>query len=208
MKTIPVHECFYTWQGGEGVHMGRAAYFIRTFGCPIRCPWCDSAGTWHPDFVPKDIQRLLPDQLVEMATRHKPDFVVVTGGEPTVHDLGPLTDALHGAGLPVHLETSGAFEIRGGFDWVTVSPKWWKQPLGKNIRRANELKIIVEDANSIDRWMDQIRTFVQTTHVWLHPEWSQRENQAVLQSISDYVKMHGPPSGPDGNFTNSIRWIC
>src|SRR5690606_10755697 len=50
----PVHEQFHTWQG-EGVHMGRSAYFIRTFGCPVKCPWCDSAGTWHPDHIPAKV---------------------------------------------------------------------------------------------------------------------------------------------------------
>ena len=45
---LPIHEQFYTFQG-EGTHSGQSAYFIRTFGCPIHCPWCDSSGTWHPE---------------------------------------------------------------------------------------------------------------------------------------------------------------
>ena len=56
-KHIPIHEVFYAFQG-EGVHMGKSAFFIRTFGCPLHCPWCDSAGTWHKDFIPKQIDKI------------------------------------------------------------------------------------------------------------------------------------------------------
>ncbi len=190
--TLPVFETFYTWQG-EGVHAGRAAFFIRTFGCPIQCPWCDSAGTWHPDWVPEKIERVPVSVLVESAKATAAAFVVVTGGEPTIHDLGPLTAALHEAGLAVHLETAGAYPIRGDFDWVTLSPKWAKRPLAENLARADELKIIVEDETSIGRWWKELGGEVRAKQVWLHPEWSQRSNPGVLRAISEWVKMHGGP---------------
>ncbi len=192
MNTLPVYETFFTWQG-EGVHMGRAAFFIRTFGCPVHCPWCDSAGTWHPDYVPKQIGRRTPDELASAAAAHRPDIVVITGGEPAIHDLAPLTAELHRRGLKVHLETSGAFSLRGEFDWVTVSPKWWKMPLRENLERADEVKIIVEDKDSVSRWATSIAAFLRTDHVWLHPEWSRREDPDVLRSISEWVKNHGAP---------------
>jgi organic radical activating enzyme len=195
MKQLPIHESFFTWQG-EGVHMGRSAFFIRTFGCPVKCPWCDSAGTWHPDYIPKDIERQSPIDLAEMAAKHNPDCVVITGGEPAIHDLTSLTTALHERGLKVHLETSGAFPLLGEFDWVTVSPKWQKMPLEENLRRADEIKIIVEDVNSIDRWNEAINKFITTTHVWLHPEWSQRDDPAILRSISEWAKRYGSPFRP------------
>jgi asparagine synthase (glutamine-hydrolysing) len=64
---LPIYETFHAWQG-EGTHLGRSAFFIRTFGCPVHCPWCDSAGTWHPDYIPDKVDRLSVDLLVE-ATR-------------------------------------------------------------------------------------------------------------------------------------------
>ena len=107
---LPIHEQFYTFQG-EGAHAGRAAYFIRTFGCPVHCPWCDSAGTWHTDYIPDKVERFAVDTLVAEVVKTKAEFVVVTGGEPAIHDLAPLVDALHKIGRAVHLETSGAFKI-------------------------------------------------------------------------------------------------
>lgn len=192
MSTVPIYETFYTWQG-EGAHMGRAAFFIRTFGCPIQCPWCDSAGTWHPDWVPAKVDRIPVETLVASARDTRAEFVVITGGEPTVHDLSPLTAALRAVALPPHLETAGAYPIRGDFNWITLSPKWAKLPLVENLERANEIKLIVEDETSIARWWDKIGSSVRANHVWLHPEWSQRENPVVLQSISSWVKAHAGP---------------
>lgn len=190
---LPVHEVFHSWQG-EGAHLGRSAYFIRLFGCPVKCPWCDSAGTWHPQYVPKDVQRVEPQELARIAKASGAEFVVVTGGEPAVHDLRGLTEALAAVGLPRHLETSGGFEIRGEFDWITLSPKWQRLPLDENLLKADELKLIVEDGDSIKKWIQELGDrYRRGVPVWLHPEWSQRENAAVLESITQTVKTSGAP---------------
>ena len=190
--SLPIHERFFTWQG-EGTHMGRSAYFIRTFGCPVHCPWCDSAGTWHPDYIPKHIDRLSPEALSEAAASHRPDCVVVTGGEPAIHDLRPLTEALHARDIPVHLETSGAFPIKGDFDWITLSPKRWRGPLDENIDRADEFKLIVDSENAIREWAEPYGERFGKRSVWLHPEWSERSNPAILDLITHWVKTHGAP---------------
>lgn len=194
MKTLPIHETFHTFQG-EGVHMGKPAFFIRTFGCPVHCPWCDSAGTWHPDYVPVDIARLSTEDLVLQVLESGAPFAVLTGGEPAVHDLTEVTRALRSHGIRVHLETSGAFPLKGRFDWITLSPKRWKMPLMENVTLADEFKIIVETG------MDDIVFYYtyltdkglreQSRPIWLHPEWSQRDNPSVLSAISETVKSSG-----------------
>ena len=191
-SALPIYETFHAWQG-EGCHLGRSAFFIRTFGCPVQCPWCDAAGTWHPDFVPQHIDRVPVDDLVRRAVATRPEFVVITGGEPAILDLAPLTAALVASGLPSHLETSGGFPLRGTFAWVTLSPKWWRLPLAENVERADELKIIVEDETSIPRWRERLGPLSADRPVWLHPEWSQRENRQVLDAISETVKRCGAP---------------
>ncbi|MCH6257614.1 7-carboxy-7-deazaguanine synthase QueE [Puniceicoccaceae bacterium K14] len=192
MSTYPIHETFHSWQG-EGMHLGRSAYFIRLFGCPVHCPWCDSAGTWHADFKPKNIQRVSALSLASKAAQSGCEFVVITGGEPTVHDLKDLTSAIRAEGLSIHLETCGAFPIKGNVDWVTLSPKWAARPLEQNLATASEFKIIVEDATSIERWVTELGPYFGERPVWLHPEWSQRSNNDVLCSITNYVKKHGAP---------------
>ena len=70
----PVYERFYTWQG-EGVHLGRAAYFIRLYGCPQSCPWCDSAGTWHRDYRPDSVTLMDAHELAEVVRAESPDEI-------------------------------------------------------------------------------------------------------------------------------------
>lgn len=188
---LPVHEQFYSFQG-EGCHAGRAAYFIRLFGCPVHCPWCDSAGTWHADYVPDRVNRCAVEDLVAAAQVTAAEFVVITGGEPAIHDLRRLTEAFKDAGLRVHLETSGAFELKGHFDWITLSPKRWKLPLSANVHAADEFKIIVDTPDAIAEY-SALPGIRRDAPIWLHPEWSQHAESGVLDQITEWVKEHGAP---------------
>jgi 7-carboxy-7-deazaguanine synthase len=200
MKTraLPVHEVFVTFQG-EASHMGRAAFFIRLQGCPLHCSWCDSAATWHKDYVPSNVRRALPTELALEAALSGVKVVVVTGGEPCIHNLNELTQALANRDLRCHLETSGAFEITGIWDWVTVSPKDLESPthpaLENNLKRADEWKLIIDDPAQIQIWLGRIEALSdcearRTGNVWLHPEWSKRGDANILNAITSAVVEH------------------
>ena len=196
---IPIHEQFYTFQG-EGMHAGQAAYFIRSHGCPLHCSWCDSAGTWHKDWKPHSTPRMGARELVDNVLSTGAPIVIITGGEPAIWDWSEFTDLLadEAPHVQVHIETSGSFELKGEFDWITVSPKWSKLPLLENLVLANELKLIVEDAGSIAKWMEQLCDITDKNYaefcvtndkvIRLHPEWTQRENMSVLNTITRSVK--------------------
>ena len=188
----PVYETFHSWQG-EGVHLGKSTFFIRLFGCPVHCPWCDSAGTWHPDYVPDRIEKIEAAELADFAAKAKPDLVVVTGGEPVIHDLECLTDALETSGLSRHLETSGCHEISGDWDWITLSPKRESPPVESALNQANEFKVIVDSERSIDEWTEFLSGQIDSRPIWLHPEWSQHSNAEILNRITEFVKERGSP---------------
>ena len=105
---LPLMEAFYTIQG-EGYHKGTAAYFVRIGGCDVGCHWCDvkEAG----------IQFTRQQRLTKSyrALKHS-KTVVVTGGEPLMWNMTPLTDALGAAGMQIHIETSGAYPVSGRWD--------------------------------------------------------------------------------------------
>lgn len=188
----PVYERFYTWQG-EGVHLGRAAYFIRLYGCPQACPWCDSAGTWHKDYRPEGVTLMSDTDLAEVVRQDSPDgaVVVITGGEPILFDLAPLVNALHALGRRVHLETSGIASLRGEIDWVTLSPKPFGQwPEASVVAQAHEVKIIVHDPADIAAGLDTLTGLREDAVIWLHPEWSKarERDMGVLNAITDAVK--------------------
>ena len=193
-QIYPVFEFFHSFQG-EGAHSGKSAFFIRLFGCPIRCPWCDSAGTWQSDGTGDGVRQISADALADLAAAVRPDFVVITGGEPTIHNLAPLCDALHSKKLRVHLETCGAFPIRGNIDWVTLSPKTNRLPLAENWACASELKLIITAPSDLVFWAEKIsrESVVAEAPIWLHPEWSQHQNPEVLGAISAWICAHGAP---------------
>ncbi|MEI6598241.1 MAG: 7-carboxy-7-deazaguanine synthase QueE [bacterium] len=191
-ELYPVNETFLSWQG-EGVHLGRKAFFIRLQGCPVKCTWCDSASTWHPQYVPKQVRKATAEELAAEALAAQPEFVVLTGGEPCIHDLSMLLAAMAAVKLPVHLETCGAYPIVDGFAWVTASPKWAKPPLAESLARADEVKLIVEEADSIEKWTEAVGGKWLSRHVWLHPEWSKRADPIILKAITEKVKNVGAP---------------
>jgi 7-carboxy-7-deazaguanine synthase len=86
-------------------------------------------------------------ELLELFTEHGyvAKHVVITGGEPCLYDLYPITQQLIEQGYSVQIETSGTYEISAHPDtWVTVSAKvnmpGGKQVLQSAILRANEIK--------------------------------------------------------------------
>ena len=56
-------EAFYTLQG-EGMHQGKAAWFIRLGGCDVGCVWCDVKESWDINAHPrKTIDDIVPQRL-------------------------------------------------------------------------------------------------------------------------------------------------
>ena len=138
---LPVVETFHSLQG-EGLHTGRSALFIRLGGCSVGCSWCDTKHSWPAERHP---QRPLGELAAEAQAARGAGaaFVVVTGGEPLHHNLGPLCRALQPAGLPLHLETSGVDPLSGRFDWITLSPKLHRPPTAELLASCDELKLVV-----------------------------------------------------------------
>ena len=143
--SLPVMEHFYTIQG-EGFHQGKAAYFIRLGGCDVGCVWCDVKDSWDAEKHPK-----LNIESFRLKVKETPaEIVVITGGEPLMHDLTALTKELQAAGLKTNIETSGAHPLSGSWDWICLSPKKFKAPLPGIIPLANELKIVVFNKSDFD----------------------------------------------------------
>ncbi|WP_257883355.1 7-carboxy-7-deazaguanine synthase QueE [Hymenobacter sp. DG01] len=179
--TLPVMEQFYTIQG-EGYNTGRAAYFIRLGGCDVGCVWCDVKESWPVDAHPR--QHIA--ELVAAVTAEPGRNVVITGGEPLMHDLEPLTAALRQAGCRTWIETSGAYPLSGQWDWICVSPKKFKAPLPSVLAAAHELKIVVFNKSDFD-WAEQHAAQVGPgCRLYLQPEWSKAS--AMMPLIVDYVK--------------------
>ncbi len=180
-KLLPLIEDFYTIQG-EGYHMGKAAYFIRLGGCDIGCSWCDTKFSWRQDLH----QLTRADEIVLKAANYPAKAVVITGGEPLIYPLDYLTASLKNEGIATFLETSGAYELSGDWDWICLSPKKHMPPLRGIYSLARELKVIIQQADDID-WAIQVSGEVShECKLYLQPEWS--KHNEILPVIIDYVK--------------------
>ena len=180
---LPVMEHFYTLQG-EGFHQGKAAYFIRLGGCDVGCVWCDVKDSWdaakHPLFYIEDLLLNIEQTAAEI--------VVITGGEPLLHDLTELTRVLQRKGLKTHMETSGSSPLSGTWDWITLSPKKFKSPVAENLPFANELKVVVFNKSDFT-WAEQFAAQVgPACKLYLQPEWSR--SAQVTPLIIDYIKQN------------------
>jgi 7-carboxy-7-deazaguanine synthase len=178
---LPVMESFYTIQG-EGAFSGCPAYFIRLGGCDVGCFWCDVKESWDVESHPRrSIESILKEVLDAGAK-----IAVITGGEPAMHELGPLTSALQSAGIRTHIETSGAHRITGKWDWVTLSPKKFKLPLDENYQLANELKVIVYNKHDLIFAEEQSLKVGYNCLKLLQPEWDRRDE--AIPQILNYVR--------------------
>lgn len=190
-QTLPVMEHFYTLQG-EGYHQGKAAYFIRLGGCDVGCVWCDVKESWdaskHPQHSLGEIVNMAVNGSVENNTSNENVLVVITGGEPLMHNLDQLTAALKEKGFQTNIETSGSSSLSGHWDWICLSPKKFKAPLPEVIEKADELKVVVFNKSDF-AWAEKFAAQVKPAcRLYLQPEWDKRE--VVTPLIIDYIKQN------------------
>ena len=178
---LPVMEHFYTIQG-EGNHQGRAAYFIRLGGCDVGCVWCDVKDSWDASKHPL----VSIDALIKLVAATSAKLVVITGGEPLMHELTALTTALQTAGFETNIETSGSHALTGSWDWICLSPKKFKAPLPTVVPFANELKVVIFNNSDFD-WAEKYAAQVNSKcKLYLQPEWDKAA--IVTPLIIDYIK--------------------
>ncbi|MGO2337280.1 7-carboxy-7-deazaguanine synthase QueE [Providencia sp.] len=187
----PINEIFQTLQG-EGVFTGVPAVFIRLQGCPVGCSWCDTKQTWEKDPSKETtlgdiaLKTLDSDEwamsdtntLIDLMREKKysAKHIVITGGEPCIYDLTPLTNELELNGYQCQIETSGTYPIQCSDNtWVTVSPKVGMKGglkvLKQAVNRANEIKHPVareKDIQALDELL-AMRTLETPPVVALQP---------------------------------------
>jgi 7-carboxy-7-deazaguanine synthase len=160
LSSYKINEVFESLQG-EGSFTGLPSIFVRLQGCPVGCPWCDTQHTWtvDPQFQLSGADVMGQTKETKNWFEHSAEqllwlfqnqgyvakHIVITGGEPCMYDLLPLTNVLIAKGYSVQIETSGTYEIFTHIDtWVTVSPKvnmpGGRPVLASAMLRANEIK--------------------------------------------------------------------
>lgn len=179
-KLLPVMEEFYTLQG-EGYNTGQAAYFIRIGGCDVGCHWCDVKESWNAKLHPLTEV----DAIVDRAAGFPGKAVVLTGGEPGLYNLKHLCEGLQEKGVSIFLETSGAYELNGTFDWICLSPKKKIPPQTSVYTKADELKVIISEDEDFAWAVEQEPKVNPDCILYLQPEWSKSEE--MMPKIVDFI---------------------
>lgn len=181
-EVLPLMEAFYTLQG-EGFYKGTAAYFIRLGGCDVGCHWCDVKESWDAS-----LHTLTPIETIVQKALQYSKTIIITGGEPLMYNLLPLTELLKSKGARTHIETSGAHPLTGIWDWICLSPKKNKRPLPLIHQKANELKMIIYNQNDF-LFAEEMSALTQPECIrYLQPEWSRKEK--MIPKMVEYVLAH------------------
>ncbi|WP_185873455.1 7-carboxy-7-deazaguanine synthase QueE [Blattabacterium cuenoti] len=178
---FPVQECFYSIQG-EGYFFGTPSYFIRFKGCNIRCNWCDTKKSWKiksNDFI--SLKKIVSNININSK------IIILTGGEPMMWNLYPLTKILKKKGYRIHVETSGFYPINNLYiDWISISPKKNNKPLKENYKKINELKVVIENETDFSFAEEQASYIKKKCVLFLQPEWNNKNK--IIPKIIFYIK--------------------
>lgn len=160
----PVNEIFYSIQG-EGFFSGTPAIFIRFAGCNLDCPWCDTDHSPQVSMSEADICDVVASKLKEAGRGAYNVLLVLTGGEPTIHDYGRLISklcclfpmnriAMETNGRECHTDKMKRMRWIGWLNWVTVSPKLMVEDCERYFRdprwEGSELKVVLELGIDLD----------------------------------------------------------
>ena len=173
-----VNEIFYSLQG-EGRWTGRASIFIRFAGCNLNCPFCDT------DYSEGKV--MLTSQIIKALAKWKCNYVILTGGEPTLQVDEDLVIALHEHGYMLSMETNGTRRIPGGIDWITCSPKQGflsAKAARVVLHQVQELKVVFDGIHPVkDYGIMAFFYYIQPCDTG-DPE----KNKVIIQKAVEFIK--------------------
>ncbi|MDG6920406.1 MAG: 7-carboxy-7-deazaguanine synthase QueE [Nitrososphaerota archaeon] len=139
---LPIVEVFLSVQG-EGINIGTPSVFLRTYFCNLTCTWCDTKYTWLNQDRSKagiDYQSMTAEDIVSRVTKFDCKNLVLTGGEPLLHQrpLLPVLSRLKERDMHIEVETNGTVppseEMLDVVDLFNVSPKTSNSLVDKRLR--------------------------------------------------------------------------
>ena len=130
-KRWPIIELIPNTIQGEGKDAGLPCAFARFGGCDYqKCSWCDTPYAVEPAQVRANSTRMTAQEILDglremSAPAPLAPLIVLSGGNPALHELGPLVELLQENGHRVSVETQGSRwkQWLADVNLLTISPK-------------------------------------------------------------------------------------
>ncbi len=170
----PIVETFVSIQG-EGSMCGTNMLFVRTFGCNMKCSFCD-----EPKHTQRElITEMTIEEIVQKAIQEGVQWVCITGGEPTLHDLRPLLAELRRNKIYSQVETNGTdYAHCMNADVITCSPKGDEIPEGT----WSEIKLVIPAQQHL---LNAALSFEEV--VYVQPE--NYENEVNMENVHKCLEL-------------------
>ena len=198
---------------GEGVDQGVACHFVRFGGCDYACTWCDTPYAVLPKEV-RQAEKLTDFEIVErLNVMPAAPWVILSGGNPALHDLSELVPLLHEGGYRVAVETQGSL-WKPWMAWVDRLCVSFKPPSSlmgakSTTESARRFASRVTDVLSDDDWFVKIVVFDETDFLWaeeVHRLVRQiSEAQFILSAGNDAGRTVGQPDRADDRTNDQVR---
>lgn len=176
---LKISETFFSIQG-EGPFAGYPTFFIRLFGCNLKCTWCDTLYARESD----KYQSITLEEIIKLWENHYSSipYIAITGGEPLLQpEVYPLIDRFLNKKCIVCIETNGSLSIKRlhpqvikVMDLKTPSSGMADHNLYENIdflSPKDVIKFVIQDRKDFEFALDKIKTFdlISKTQVYFSP---------------------------------------
>ena len=168
---LKVKEIFYSLQG-EGGRQGEASIFIRLSGCNLKCDFCDT------DFSGGN--KLSLEQILSISRQFPCQWIVWTGGEPTLQLTDACLQFFKQAGFRQAIESNGHHQLPKLLDYTVVSPKGQPDYAKQINPQVDEVRLPVKENDSIP----PIESLPEAKYYFLSPVFT--ANQAKTKANIDY----------------------
>ena len=180
---------------GESSDSGLPCIFVRLYGCPIGCSYCD-----QPQ-APDQKKRTSVGSIISKITSFKGvKYVCITGGEPLIYpEVTALTWELLHMGYKVSIETSGCVPIeevnyRRSFKYVMdikcpssgVSEKNIFENLLK-LQFNDEVKFVIANREDYEYMRQVLKKYPTQASILVSPMFDKDQKAVIGQELVDWI---------------------
>lgn len=180
---------------GESSDSGLPCIFIRLYGCPVGCAYCDQPQS------PDQKKRISIESIINKITKYKGvKYVCITGGEPLIHEeVIPLTWELLHMNYKVSIETSGCVPIpdlgyRRSFKYVMdikcpssgVSEKNIFDNL-LHLQTNDEVKFVVANREDYEYMKKVLKKYPTQASILVSPMFDKNQKAVIGSELVDWI---------------------